>query len=180
MTKLKEKIKRLFIKKHSIYNNIDTCPFWNYDRAGKDLRYLYILNDYEKLPDKYDVEELKRVFDSINMQIIELRGFSNEQKMILAKEKEIEIYKIKLAIGVKVDRVRFQRTLESLEKMLEVVNYNITTNIEDKIVSLEKYMKINIDPKKITIKKWLAYVKNMEEYSEALARAEKRSDVSKK
>lgn len=175
MKRLRRKIKRLFTKKHKIYNNIETCPYWNYHNASQDIRYLYILKNYENLP-KYN-NDLKKAYESLNLQIIELKGFSNEQKMIITKEKEIEIYKIKITLGMKVDTVRFQRALESFSKMINIFNQNVISDIDEKIVMIEKYMKINIDPKKISIKKYIAYVSNMEKYYKELAKTEKRNNI---
>ena len=48
-----------------IYDAIDNCPIWNFEKAKSDVRYLLKLDSYSNLPDKADSKQLTSAFNKI-------------------------------------------------------------------------------------------------------------------
>jgi hypothetical protein len=126
------------------YNSINDCPIWNYNQAieKNDSRYLYILTDYSKLPEK----ALDKLLDTLWWQYLDEKGF--DVKFKLAYDYKIQIAELEFeqAQGMNrtVELVMARQELKDLFK-------GKTQKLSEQIAILSKFMGYQLDPKKITV-----------------------------
>lgn len=159
---LKERIEYLFTK--PIYHKIDELPLWNYDRCFSDVRYLYKLKSYDKLP-RHNIK-LKEVFEDIYYQIIDQVGEKGEVQ--LYRQKKMSYWKLYWKYVSSENRALLTK-IKILEK--ELAKYQ---NVFEKRTKANLYEQISIigrhrggefiNPKQITVAQWINYLKEYEEF----------------
>lgn len=155
-----------------IYRTIEDLPAWNFFKAKEgdedDLRYLFILESYHDLNNiKHShAFELLVTWSNIHDQIINLNGITDKQVQIILLKRQIIWLEVELLLEpekriLKTFIKNKQSQLKALtgedEQEDEISQKNIT--FEEQIVTLERWLKMPIDSKKISLAKFLTYKK---------------------
>ena len=152
-------------KKYKTYTDIDSLPVWNYNKVKEtnEYRYLLKLDDYSELPE-FDFD-LSKIWEDINFQIIDTFGIGQKELMILHKIRDIQVMKIDFVLNKKRDLITrlniLQKQLEQLQKTDDKKQ-----NFEEQVAILESHFKIPFDIFKMSIKRYLSYIKLFENYIE--------------
>ena len=172
-----------------VYNSIDTLPLWNFNEVQKsgDLRYLYKLNHYDTFSElsKKEIKEhnknilidkkknggaickevdLNEIFNIIFEEYFEASGgIADDYKKIKMLEVKIQIMKCKRALT----RDRSYNTFISIREddLVRLKKNLITSTYDDQLTSVEMFRKIEIDDKKMTVRKFCTYLKKFNDYN---------------
>jgi len=147
-------------KKLKTYSEIDALPLFNYSKVSEnnDLRYLLVLSDYFELPEisEKEYKELFEVWERINDEVIDFNGVNAEYKAILRMQKSIALLKVEMIITG-------DKSIENIIKLKEIELLNMypkqKATIEENIIVLEIQLKMQIDSKVCTVKKYYSYIK---------------------
>ena len=142
------------------YKNIEHLPVYNFSKVSEanDLRYLLILSDYFELPEisEKEYKELFEVWERINDEVIDFNGVNAEYKAILRMQKSIALLKVEMIITG-------DKSIENIIKLKEIELLNMypkqKATIEENIIVLEIQLKMQIDSKVCTVKKYYSYIK---------------------
>lgn len=179
--RLKKRInKRSLPLIHKIYDDIEDLPLWNYDKVveSEDLRYLFILNSYKKFPKYLKLWKpiLVKVWDGIHDQIIDEFGFSQEQLMVLQIEKSICLAELTFIIkGDKAIQNQITAMKRRLESLLKSLTPKEKQTLYEKVSILEGFKHIPMDPKLISVKKYLTDLRLYEKYIEQQKKLSKKN-----
>jgi hypothetical protein len=142
------------------FTGIDTLPLYNYSKVSEDndLRYLLILQDYFELPviSEKEMQQLFEVWEKINDEIIDFNGINIEYKAILRMQKSIALLKCEMI-------TTGDKSIENIIKLKEIELLNMYPktkgNIEENIITLEVQLKMQIDMRICTVRKYYGYIK---------------------
>ena len=113
---------------YKFYKSVDFLIAFNYYKAkdSGDLRYLLKLEDYEYLPDDFDVSILEPVMAEIDVEISEIGiKFNNKLKIRHELEKSIYVLKAELSYILNgLDILMYVRD-KDVEKELVLMGYKI-------------------------------------------------------
>lgn len=151
--------------KRQYYKHIKETPLWNYIEVQKtgDVRYLYKLNDYSKLPKL--IPQLKEVWDDFVYQYIDELGLDQDTKQIIELKRDIVLMEIDYALdkhGPTKTRIEFK--MNELREVIKNILPETKPNYNKIKVILEKWLKFPIDTKKTTVLEYFSYLRLHEEY----------------
>ena len=155
-----------------IYKSIEDLPAWNFFKAkeGKEdeLKYLFQLESYYDL-DKINHNqqfELLTTWSNIHDEIINLNGITEKQIEIIRLQRQIIWFEIEILLNPEQRHLKNfirQRTQQLKELRGEDDDNDEMSqkklNFEEQIVYLERWLKMPIDSKKISLAKFLTYKK---------------------
>ena len=143
------------------YESIMDCPIWNYNQAIEkgDSRYLYILPNYNKLPDK----KLDNVLDRMWWEYLDEKGIDSNFKLAYDLKIRIAELEFQQACGINktVQITLAKQDLESLFK-------GKRQSLSEQIAILSKYQGYQLNPKTVTVYEFLGIEKNFIEYGKKL------------
>jgi len=143
-----------------IYNSIDNLNLYCYGKIleTNDLRYLLVLDDYFELPEIKEKEynELFKIWENINDEIVELTGISEDYKEQFRLRKSIALLKVDMIVN---ENKSLQTLIEIKEMELLNLQPKNKTSIDESIISIESILKIQINDKKTSTKKYFSYIK---------------------
>lgn len=145
----------------SHYNSITDCPIWNYNQAieKNDSRYLYMLYDYSKLPEK----KINEVLDRLFWEYMDEKGYDEQFK--LAYDLKIRIADLEFQQACGVDKT-IQITIAKQD--LEGLYKGKKQRLSEQLAILSKFMGYQLDPKKITVYDFLGIEKMFIEHGKEL------------
>lgn len=172
-----------------VHKSIDTLPVWNFNQIQKegDLRYLYNLKHYDEFPELNKketkehnekiliekkenggfvckVDELEEIFNTIfDEYFIASGGVSDDYKKIKMLENRIAIMECKKALTGD----RSYNTFISIRKdeLIELKKKTNFISYEEQLTTVEMFRKIEIDDKVMTVRKFCAYMKKMNDHN---------------
>ena len=164
-----------------IYRDIADLPAWNFFKAKEgeqdELKYLFRLDDYYNLNDlKHNQAfELLAAWSNIHDQIVNLNGITDKQIEIIRLRRQIIWLQVELLLNPEKRILKnFIRHKQSELKAMtgedddEDEMSQKSTNFEEQIVFLERWLKMPIDSKKISLAKFLTYKKQYNEEARKL------------
>lgn len=145
---------------YKIYKSLDILPIWNYNMICEknDVRYLLVLDDYNDLPEKCNIEKCYEIWDKLiyDFDYLDL-SLEFAEKQVLIKELEYSLNPenkiLKTEIAIK------QKEYERLKKLREKNLKKNTQTFNDKIANIEIILGIKIDVYKDSVKRFFAYEK---------------------
>ena len=151
------------------YKHIDFLPMFNYVYVNKtgDLRWLLKLENYDELPEiNQDLtDELSKLWDEYQFQIIDVFGLSDVEEITLERQKELTILVNEYMITDDKSLVGF---IKKKQKELKTLKANkVETDIEEQVGHIEKFMTFQIDLEKTSVSRYLNYVKIMKKKNDA-------------
>lgn len=133
------------------YTSIDELPIWNWWQVSEtgDLKYL-CKDGFEEAP---SVD----VWTKIHDEYLESYGLNDEFKKLLRLKKDWILKQSKFI----VEGDAFSSTLADIteHKINDIINSGSKMSKEDVIIFLEEKLGREIDPKKLTVKKYNDYLK---------------------
>lgn len=143
--------------KNSVYRTIEDCPIWNWIKIQEtgDLKYL---GDLPR-------EELEEIYLSMQDEIFKTFGVNQRYKDYLQLLKE----KARLLNEVIQTNDPFTKLdLHVIEEDISMLfNSKEKQEFDEVVVLVEKYMGFQLDPKKISVKKYYSYLKTIEKHGKA-------------
>jgi len=151
-----KKITSKSLEEKSVYNNIDVCPIglWIKIQETGDLRHLIIKGSFT-------IEELEEIFLSMQDEIFNSFGISQKYKdyLNLLKEKARIISEV-----METDDAFSKLDLKVVEEDIEMIlDKKEKQQFDEVVVYIEKFMGFQLNPKKVTIRKYYNYLKVMNE-----------------
>lgn len=142
---------------------------FNYVYVNKtgDLRWLLKLENYDELPEiNQDLtDELSKLWDEYQFQIIDVFGLSDVEEITLERQKELTILVNEYMITDDKSLVGF---IKKKQKELKTLKANkVETDIEEQVGHIEKFMTFQIDLEKTSVSRYLNYVKIMKKKNDA-------------
>jgi hypothetical protein len=139
--------------KGDYFNSIDELPIWNWWKIAEtgNLIYLHRENDYTK--EDYSLVSL---WNELQNEYLDVFGITEEfRQMLHLKKKWINAKADYLVTGE-----RFKLTeLDIIESDMEnVMESKVVVNKDDTIITLERKLGRELDPKKISVKKYYNYI----------------------
>lgn len=128
----------------SHHNTIFDCPIWNYNMAieKKDSRYLYILTDYSKLPEK----KLDDILDAMWWAYMDEKGIDSNFK--LAYDLKIRIAELEFQKACGLDKtIQIAIAKQDLEGMFKGKKQKLS----EQLAILSKFMGYQLNPKVVTV-----------------------------
>jgi len=159
-SRLKSKLSRTTSEKLSdilIYNSTETLPIYNWIKIHEtgNLNYLFIQEDYSKIPTIFKTE-LIEVWLDLNQQVFNEFGFSKdfERYFFLMKAR------IKFRSHLIISGDRF---IKNEINLLTADISSLTDKTEKQkfdhvVISIEKFMSKEVDPRKTSVKKYYNYL----------------------
>lgn len=139
--------------KKKYYTSIDDLPIWNWWKVSEtgNLIYLHKKEDYD---DKdYSIMPL---WESINDEYFNKYGINDNLRRLMELKKKWIAKKRKLI----VDGKRFALTeLVIIESKMRELEQTPSVNNEESIIFLEEKLGREIDPKRISVKKYYDYIR---------------------
>lgn len=141
--------------KKDYFNSIENLPIWNWWKIAEtgNLIYLQKREDYNKQDYSFKAFEL---WNKIQNEYLEEFGITDEFREVLALKKRW--------IQKKADFIltgeRFKLTeIDIIEAQIEETkNTKIEVDKDDTLIVLEQKLGRELDPKKITVKKYFKYI----------------------
>lgn len=143
--------------KNDYFNSIDELPIWNWWKVSETGNFIYLLKENDYNNEDYSLESYKNWLD-LQDEYLEFFGMDSDFQKILRLKKQWIDKKSKYII----DNDRFSLTeAEIIEsKIKEITDNNKTLNQDSTIILLEEKLGREIDPKKISVKKFYNYIKH--------------------
>ena len=139
--------------KGDYFNSIDELPIWNWWKIAEtgNLIYLHRENDYTK--EDYSLVSL---WNELQNEYLDVFGITDDFERLLRLKKKWIIKKADYLLTGE----RFKLTeLDIIESDInEAINDKITIDKEDTIIMLERKLGRELDPKKISVKKYYNYI----------------------
>jgi len=143
-----------------ISNSIDNLYLYNYSKIleTNDLRYLFILPDYFELPKTTDKEmqQLFEIWEKINDEVLDFVGISEDYKEQFRLRKTIALLKVEMIC--KEDK-SLQTIIDIKERELLNMMPKQKQTVDESIIAIEVNLKMQINPKDTTVKKYFSYIK---------------------
>lgn len=142
---------------NSVYRSIEECPIWNWMKIQEtgDLTYL----------GKASLEELEEIYLSMQDEIFEKFGINDKFKTYLMymKQKASILHQMIIEPSPFLDL-----DLHVVEEDLKMLMDNKEKqDLDDVLVIVEKFMGFQLDPKKVSVKKYYSYLKSIEKHGKA-------------
>ena len=136
----------------SHYNSIFDCPIWNYTQAieKNDSRYLYILLDYSKLPEK----PLDHILDKLFWEYMDEKGYDEKFKLAYDLRVQIAEYEFEQAQGVDKG-IQIKMLNDELKDLFKGKKQKLS----EQLAILSKFMGYQLNPKQITVYDFLGIEK---------------------
>lgn len=140
--------------KGDYFNSIEELPIWNWWKIAEtgNLIYLHILEDYEGKED-YNLVSL---WNKLQNEYLEEFGITEEFRKILSLKKKWINKKVEyLTTGE-----RFKLTeIDIIESdIAETMDSKVAVDKDDTIITLERKLGRELDPKQISVKKYYKYI----------------------
>jgi hypothetical protein len=140
--------------KKDYFNSIEVLPIWNWWKIAEtgNLIYLHILEDYEGKED-YNLIEL---WNKLQNEYLDEFGITEEFRKILSLKKKWINKKVEyLTTGE-----RFKLTeIDIIESdIAETMDSKVAVDKDDTIITLERKLGRELDPKQISVKKYYKYI----------------------
>lgn len=135
------------------YQTIDDLPMWNFRKviSTADTRYLFILNNYINLPNKFVSAEK---WESIFWDYIDKKGIDYNFKLRLELKARIAILENEEIFEGKKNYTKIELTKLRLKDLDKKVKKNVDTE-NDAILS--KFMGFPINPKQHTVLQYIGF-----------------------
>lgn len=151
-----EEIKNIELSDH--YNSIDYLPMLNWDKINKTNDFSFLLIKRTKINEEQAIE-LKKIWQLIQTEYIEVFGFGDHFKDIM--NLEIKIARLKLKKIIKKDD-SIQNFINSNEKALaELKNKNIKGDVYETKQAIEKHFGIRISLNDCPVREFYEYLKGL-------------------
>lgn len=143
-----------------IFDSIENLPIWNFYKVNdtSDLRYLYDVEDInqvkvmkgDKLEEKW-LNIMEEYFDNLTI--------SDDMHFLLMKKKEVAVLESK---WIRTKKSIYKSLyLKAKKELDEIENAKESSSLDDQIFSIEKFMGFQVDPKKLSTKKFFTYINNI-------------------
>jgi len=135
------------------YQSITDCPIWNYNSAieKNDSRYLYILTDYSKLPEK----RLDSLLDKLWWEYLDEKGI--DVKFKLAYDYKIQIAELEFEQAQGMDRrVEIAMAKDNLKDLFR----HKSQKLSEQIGILSKFMGYTLNPRILTVFEFIGIENN--------------------
>lgn len=136
------------------YNSIFDCPIWNYTQAieKNDSRYLYILLDYSKLPEKKIDDVLNKLF----WEYMDERGYDEKFKLAYELRVQIAEYEFEQAKGAD-NHIQIRLLKDELQDLFKGKKQKLS----EQLAILSKFMGNGtiLNPKTLTVFNYLGIEK---------------------
>jgi hypothetical protein len=151
-----KKITSESLEEKSVFDNIDVCPIWNWIKIQQTGDLSYLVNK-----GSFTIEELEEIFLSMQDEIFKDFGISEKYKNYLSLLKE----KARITIEViETDDAFSKLDLQVVEEDIKMIlDDGKTQQFDEVVVYIEKFMGFQLNPKKVTIRKYYNYLKVMNE-----------------
>lgn len=138
-----------------LFLSIEDLPMWNFRKVTEknDLRYLYKLENYAKLPKEYPSYTL---WDDIFWEYVEAKGLSREFKFGLELRAKLAILENEQIFEKKNNHVKIEMTKLKIKEYQK--NNKIKSELETDAI-LTKFMGIAINPKIHTVSQYIGFEK---------------------
>jgi hypothetical protein len=140
--------------KKDYFNSIDSLPIWNWWKIAETGNLIYLYKDEDKY-DKTDYS-LVSIWNTLQNEYLDTFGITAEFEQILKLKKKWIIAKSDFLITG--DRFILNSIDEIESDINETMKAKITTDKGDTIVMLETKLSRELDPKKISVKKYYNYI----------------------
>jgi hypothetical protein len=156
-------IKKLFIP-IEMYDDIENIPLFNYWNIMKDGDLKYLIKGPIKrgfTPDEYSNALIN--WNKVNGSYVDFFGVSANHKEMLEIKKEIIVNEyIWVTRKEPIAKVYAREAKKMLDKMTDSSE---ESSLEDQVFFVEKEMGFEVNPKKITVKKFYSYIKSINQHA---------------
>lgn len=143
----------------NIYRDIDELPLYNYSKIidTNELGYLIVDSSPYNLKklDKKELFELSEVWKNINCQIIDYIGISDDMRQVLRIEKDISLLRLQM---IETGDRSIDTIINLKELELNQIRPKEKKSIEESIVLLEIFLKMPINSKNTSVKRYYGYI----------------------
>ncbi len=153
---MSEEIKNIELPEH--YTSIDYLPMLNWDKINKTNDFSFLLVKRKKI-NEGEATELKKIWQSIQTEYIDVFGFGDHFKDIM--NLEMKIARLKLKKIIKKDE-SIQNFIKANEKALvELKNKKIQGDVYETKQVIEKHFGIRISLIDCPVREFYEYLKGV-------------------
>jgi hypothetical protein len=148
----------------SCYNSLDELPLWNWHKITTTGEFRYLQHDVDAPIE--DAKSIRDLWTRLHDKFQSTLGQTPQAKLVAALRKRTA-----QLMNAYMDGQRHlhaiianeQAQIESLEKQMDKGDNNAT--FEQSIASVERYMKIPIDAKKVSVSRFYQYIELLRQES---------------
>jgi len=140
--------------RYKVFNSIDSCPIWNYEKVKDTGNAIYIcdVEDYSNITSQ---EYMNEAFDKVFNEFYNYFGISTDLIEFLNAKKAITILEIDYQLTK--EPILASKLAQKKEEFQAL--YRTGENDIDKLaVQLSRWVKFDIDTKKISVKRFYNYL----------------------